>query len=64
MLIYEEFQSDFKKIKEKLDKLSNLIFYLRIILIGLLVVFLIFGIYENYFVQKEKLSPIEVKIVK
>ena len=64
LLIYEEFQSDFKKIKEKLDKLSNLIFYLRIILIGLLVVFLIFGIYENYFVQKEKLSPIEVKIVK
>ena len=63
-LIYEEFQPDFKKIKGKLSKLSALVMYLKTVLIGLLVAFIVFGIYQNISASKEKNVPIEVKIIK
>jgi hypothetical protein len=63
-LIYEEFKADFEKIKNKLELLSKLICYLRIVLAGLLIAFVVFGIYQNYTAANIKATPIEVKIIK
>lgn len=62
-VLYSEFESDFLKIKYKISKVENLVTILRTVLLGLLICFLIFGIYEIFFAVKNVTQPIDVHIV-
>ncbi len=61
-LLYEEFKTDFQSINKKIDNIGNLIGILRTVLIGLLLCFFIFAVYQIFFVTKTIPPPIEVHI--
>lgn len=63
-VLHQEFVPDFTKINDKITRLESLIFLLRIVLFGLLLSFLFFGIYQTYFSVKSVTPPTEVRIVK
>jgi len=50
-LVYSDFENDFQAIDSKIGKIEGLVSILRTVLLGLLLCFLIFGIYEIFFVE-------------
>lgn len=62
-IIYAEFSSDFDKIGNKITKLKNLIAILRTVLVGLLLAFIVFTVYEIAFAPEVITKPTEVIII-
>ena len=62
-ILFDEFKSDFQKIRDKICRLKDLIQILRFILLGLLLSFLIFFLYETFVASSIGIKPTEVRIV-
>lgn len=61
--IYSSFSKDYNKVKTKIGKLKSLTGWLKVTLVGLLVVFLAFGIYINT-LKPTNPTPTKVQILK
>lgn len=62
-VLYDEFKPDFDKIYSKIGKINDLIDILKVVLVGLLICFLVFGLYQFFFVANTPSKPIDVRIV-
>lgn len=63
-VLYHEFEPEFKKIYDKINRLEGLITILRTVLVGLLISFVVFAVYQTYFAYNKKPDPTEIRIVK
>jgi len=61
--IHHDLEPDFAKVEYKIAKLESLIKILRTVLFGLLGLFLIFSVYQQFFAPKQSSQPLKVEIV-
>lgn len=57
-IVFNEFENDFTRINTKLNMINNLISILKIVLVSLLVAFMIFSVYEIFYINHTVVKPL------